>query len=277
MILGSNPIFDFGDDDYVYGYPNYSHRRMAATEEARRRKEAERYYRMKELEEQERRRRQHQQQHLARLRQQQQEEEEYRLAYEAAMKRRRREAEMAQRRQERLRDLAMQQRQQQRHDISEEDDTSTLSDDEAEPVYRIVQGPDGRLYRVNVGKTLTRPKKSTRKMSVDKENEVPHVKARPESKATTRQPLDENQKTHDESKKTIPIPLTTADKNEVSAVRRRNSKRGKNKKNKKKLTIIVEDALDSEYDDDYNSPWRNRRPSPGEWLEPVEGIENLRV
>ena len=38
-----------------------------------------------------------------------------------------------------------------------------------------------------------------------------------------------------------------------------------------KNTIMVEDASDSEYDDDFCSPWRNRRPGPGEsWIEPVE-------
>merc|ERR1711907_917669 len=40
----------------------------------------------------------------------------------------------------------------------------------------------------------------------------------------------------------------------------------KKKPKRKRVTIIVEDASDSEYeDDDYNSPWRNRRPSPGQW------------
>merc|ERR1711959_561367 len=45
----------------------------------------------------------------------------------------------------------------------------------------------------------------------------------------------------------------------------------KKKSKRKRVTIIVEDASDSECeDDDYNSPWRNRRPSPGQWMEPVE-------
>merc|ERR1711963_904177 len=48
----------------------------------------------------------------------------------------------------------------------------------------------------------------------------------------------------------------------------------KKKPKRKRVTIIVEDASDSEYeDDDYNSPWRNRRPSPGQWMEPVENYQ----
>jgi hypothetical protein len=40
---------------------------------------------------------------------------------------------------------------------------------------------------------------------------------------------------------------------------------------RKRVTIIVEDASDSENEDDeFSSVWRNRRPSPGQWLEPVD-------
>jgi len=46
-----------------------------------------------------------------------------------------------------------------------------------------------------------------------------------------------------------------------------------NIKRKRIVGVIVEDASDSEYEnDEYKSPWRNRRPSPGEWLEPVENF-----
>merc|ERR1712232_597412 len=43
------------------------------------------------------------------------------------------------------------------------------------------------------------------------------------------------------------------------------------KPRRRKVTVIVEDASDSEYEDDkLDSIWRNRRPSPGQWMEPVE-------
>ena len=38
-----------------------------------------------------------------------------------------------------------------------------------------------------------------------------------------------------------------------------------------KNTIMVEDASDSECDDDFSSPRRNRKPGPGDsWMEPVQ-------
>lgn len=51
-------------------------------------------------------------------------------------------------------------------------------------------------------------------------------------------------------------------------------KRAKEKAAPKKkaiaVTVVVEDASDSECEDDSRSPWRNRRPGPGQWIEPVE-------
>merc|ERR1712224_980186 len=41
------------------------------------------------------------------------------------------------------------------------------------------------------------------------------------------------------------------------------------------LTFLVEDASDSECENEFDSPWRNRRPSPGQWMEPVEALEAL--
>merc|ERR1711862_785610 len=62
---------------------------------------------------------------------------------------------------------------------------------------------------------------------------------------------------------------SSANNNNNNVVFQNPSEKKKNKR--KRVTIIVEDASDSEYeDDDYNSPWRNRRPSPGQWMEPVE-------
>merc|ERR1739841_308045 len=47
----------------------------------------------------------------------------------------------------------------------------------------------------------------------------------------------------------------------------------KSSSQKRRITVIVEDASDSECENEFDSPWRNRRPSPGEsWLEPVEAF-----
>lgn len=45
------------------------------------------------------------------------------------------------------------------------------------------------------------------------------------------------------------------------------------KKISRRVTVVVEDASDSEYEDDdrtINDAWRNRRPSPGVLMEPVD-------
>jgi hypothetical protein len=59
--------------------------------------------------------------------------------------------------------------------------------------------------------------------------------------------------------------------------RKNNSKNKRNNRQKQERIVgvgfIVEDASDSEYEklnDEYNSPWRNRRPSSRKWIEPVE-------
>merc|ERR1712170_61291 len=44
------------------------------------------------------------------------------------------------------------------------------------------------------------------------------------------------------------------------------------KKTKKQSSIEVEDASDSECDEEYNDCWHNRIPQAGEWIEPVEGF-----
>lgn len=45
---------------------------------------------------------------------------------------------------------------------------------------------------------------------------------------------------------------------------------GRKSRRKRRITVIVEDASDSECESEFDSPWRNRRPSPGQWMEPVE-------
>jgi len=43
------------------------------------------------------------------------------------------------------------------------------------------------------------------------------------------------------------------------------------KKRSRKVTVLVEDASDDESEhDSFKSVWHNRRPSPGQWMEPVD-------
>ena len=49
-----------------------------------------------------------------------------------------------------------------------------------------------------------------------------------------------------------------------------NEQMGAKERYRQTRRIVVEDASDSECEDEVlHSPWRNRRPSPGEWMEPI--------
>merc|ERR1712007_15734 len=52
----------------------------------------------------------------------------------------------------------------------------------------------------------------------------------------------------------------------------------KNVSKKNRILVEVEDASDSECEDEFSDYFRNRRPSMGEWIEPVEfdGIEHMK-
>merc|ERR1712085_56732 len=43
-----------------------------------------------------------------------------------------------------------------------------------------------------------------------------------------------------------------------------------NQRSPRRITVTVEDVSDSECESEFDSPWRNRLPSPGQWMEPVE-------
>jgi hypothetical protein len=228
-------------------------------EEARRRAEMDCFHRMQEIEEEERQR----QKYLRRLQQKRREEEEYRRAYEAARLRRQQE--------EQRRNFGLEYEDEEKGNNGTEDDfrvvrglggnlyrvkigekpqpkcpryASDLS--ESEPGFRLVRGPDGNLYRVKAGEKRQNEKQPSH--HDDNENTNPN-KTMPSS-------LAEGVANEAETKVEFPV------------VGRRASKSGK-KRSKKKVTIIVEDASDSESENDFKSVWRNRRPSPGQLMEPV--------
>lgn len=50
-------------------------------------------------------------------------------------------------------------------------------------------------------------------------------------------------------------------------------KKCKKSRRKNKAIPVVEDASDTEQEnEELKSVWRNRRPSPGEWMEPVVSV-----
>merc|ERR1712137_799526 len=152
-----------------------------------------------------------------------------------------------------------------------------------QPRTAIVRGPDGYLYRVILDDDTSSDEESMHeqprhKMQVKEQpkirEEIPPQPMDTESMHSTLTSSTIYHDAIDDENATVRISNKTAGDNKTQKVHkkksRKNSKKGR-KKNGKKITITVEDASDSEYDDDLSSPWRNRRPGPGEsWIEPVE-------
>lgn len=117
----------------------------------------------------------------------------------------------------------------------------------AEPQWEIVRGPDGRLYRVALDPHDFEP-----------EQEKPRIQTKQKQMKTKQASL------HLDS---------TKEHHDGNVLKERKTKQNSTKENKprrKRVTIIVEDASDSEMEDELiASPWRNRLPSPGQWIEPV--------
>jgi hypothetical protein len=172
-------------------------------------------------------------------------------------------------------------------------------------VFRLVRGMDGLIYRVPVKLATTQPRKTTTEPEhdtlfrgrngriyrhpvrnhggMDAQNKAdparsPHGRHRRRSVAQPSEPA------FDEVERTI-MPISSTDQpfdvlgddtsssgplkpqgHQPKVIRRPND----HPKNKL-TTVIVEDASDSESDkDELRSVWRNRLPSPGQWMEPVE-------
>merc|ERR1711992_10700 len=150
-------------------------------------------------------------------------------------------------------------------------------------------GPDGRLYTVrkeegeepqqksrrksktkNVVPSTMKPKTKTIAVSFKDNNndDAGMVSDSSLSSSSSSSSSDDSSSSDEDEKMT-----TTATTTKIPVVVSSEKKKNNNNKRKRIVGVIVEDASDSEYDnDDYNSPWRNRRPSPGQWLEPVENF-----
>ena len=297
-MLGS-PFFSDFDDDYQYFQPHpsyYEQQRRAALraqqEEARRRAELEHYFRMKAMEEE-------------RLRQQQ--EYERQLLQKAVMEERRRREQLLQaekeeaRRKKLLREEREAREEAERRDRmralrflsgdamdeNTDDDQSGSESEESsmgyheEPIYELMRGPDGRVYRVPVGvKRIPRPVPQKFHQS-KKENRSPFHSSMENGQKKT--DVETNMKKTSNEVPTNPLEnlmshSTLLEQQGESKQTTKKTKKGKKNRNgkKKRIQVIVEDASDSETEDEfYKSPWRNRRPSPGAWIEPVEFFDRL--
>lgn len=236
--------------DYLYGdgydyegfyVPSHEYYRWKRQEELRRRWELEQAYR-----------REQQERHLRNLRLREE---------QARQMRRRRELE--------LHDALAEQR------LFEDD---AESEEGAQPKYQLVRGIDGLIYRVplcrgETGKSQNLP--AMRRPTVEKAK-PPQVQSKESSDHLSHIPgpvVSRNKSMPaDVSKLATEAPLDKESRGRVVVdVRVPEAKDSKKGRNRRKVTVVVEDASDSEEEnDDLKSVWRNRRPSPGQWIEPVD-------
>jgi len=271
-----NPFFSDFDDGYYHRPRDLNQQRWvraaAAQEEARRRAALEQHYR-----EQERLRQR--EEYARRLHEHQREQE----AYQNELRRRRAV----------LQDRERQEYMRRANGTTPEQDFNDL-EQEDEPIYQLMRGPDGRVYRVQIGskkKESSRDQnRQTKKKSWQGDSErVPSSKRSTQRKNTIEELESEwgdeepNSKEVEGSQENMKQRLQSdvdwkgSTSKEGRKTPRASSSSSRTKKGgKKRVTIIVEDASDSEEEDNFSkSPWHNRRPSPGEWMEPVEGYDRL--
>lgn len=127
-----------------------------------------------------------------------------------------------------------------RGDMIEGDDNGA----ESKPQFHIVRGPDGRLYRVCMNEKKETPRYDTSKHTsqfLPTNGDSPLRLIRGDN---------------------VPIHHPAA----MKTIQRESSNQSEHR-----IDVVVEDVSDSEVEEDeFKSIWRNRRPSPGEWMEPVE-------
>jgi hypothetical protein len=153
-----------------------------------------------------------------------------------------------------------------------------------EPSHKVVRGLDGRLYRIPIEMEPEVPTVQREPSPMKEETKLPHciIRGRDGRLYRVASPAAK----HDESLQgdTIPtasVPDGSTNSSEFSLQMKENEcptrkLTGKelNKSMRRRVTLMVEDASDSENEDEeLNSVWRNRRPSPGEWMEPVEAMK----
>lgn len=156
----------------------------------------------------------------------------------------------------------------------EKDDENMMEDTSYD---KIVRGPDGRLYLVSGGSAgISRrraPKNNTpfRKLTVKQQKRKEEETEQEEGEEF----FDSIEEESFDNDKNFPF----ATKEKASFVAPKDGLYDKKRKQpasaklpKKKITIVVEDVVsDSEDEDDkLKSVLRNRRPSPGQWMEPID-------
>jgi len=242
------------DNSYDHPYSSYRYAYPHRIQEARRRAGMERYYQMKLREE-------HERNQLQQERLRQREEEIYHRAYAAAIREERRRAEIEkyyrmklreENERNRLERERVRGREEEIHPQFRKKEQNQMTEHETSKeggrsLFKLARGIDGSLYRI----------------------EIPDQPARQSNDVSVQKKLNNNQGVNHKTESQISRKKDLNTKETHEAILPKQLK----KKNKKQITFIVEDASDSEQEEDYNSVWCQRRPKPGEWMEPVEHLE----
>jgi hypothetical protein len=154
----------------------------------------------------------------------------------------------------------------------------------SEPSYQVVRGLDGRLYRVPIKMESKLPTTQQEPPTTAAETKVPYciVRGRDGRLYRVATPATTNDESPPEDiipPASVPEVSINASEHPLHQMKKKEDPAPKlmgkesNKPRHRRVTVIVEDASDSENEDEeLNSVWRNRRPSPGEWMEPVESM-----
>jgi len=235
-MLTSNPIYLVYDDSDHFCVPSSygqqrRHYQQMKYREAERRAEIHRLYQMKEEED---RRKKYTLMQLAK------EEEENR----------RRVAMLRQQEVEHRHQLAMHRQHRQEQELlrrtraafqRSEKRQKDEQEEEEEKNWTIVRGDDGRLYKISLNNTNDDTES-------DSDATEPTSNTWNETQSTAIKPVVDQQ--------FLPVPPELSQKLSLPQGR---------------VTVVVEDASDDESDQEsLKSVWRNRRPSPGQWMEPID-------
>lgn len=145
--------------------------------------------------------------------------------------------------------------------------------DEESDLYNIIRGPDGGLYRVPASHVVNKKYEKQDAHEPTTENEVHEPKHRNQSLAH----LPSVEETHYVTK-VKGDPISKANEGSTSQRMTCDSSSEESSvdesQNDAPITadVIVEDASDDEEVKELKSVWRNRRPSPGTLMEPVEAL-----
>jgi hypothetical protein len=127
-----------------------------------------------------------------------------------------------------------------------------------EDTFQLIRGPDGRIYRINLNqlpkKEEDQPTRRTKSMS-------------------NRAGIDYGRRGDFSLSPSTWSSSSLVDEETDIAPRRIPIRKSSKDQKRKQKGILVEDASDSESEnDDLKSIWRNRRPSPGQWMEPIQSF-----